>query len=559
MALYFNSETFGILCFPVINYNWLFNGYRGLPRLIRSDVPFSNSSCICPYDLIGNGENGSFVEILHGVADGSGGFMDIGIIKVSDSKYGIYNVPTNTQPSGAGTEFSFTVLPTFDGILASEKCNLYFGVTYYDDNQSNPAQFVAFDDYSTQIYRFEFTGMDVVPPDPVYSYSLQGAGFVSCTVTDEQMSFLHLPNILPKAQDFDCSNVSNPAHLISFLNSDATTANGGANSGVPINYYGNYSSATYGNGNFNDYSDSRGNAEPAKDTLLSSGLIDIYHPDSGDLRALAAYLHSSEFMDVITKMWDNPNESIISLSLFPIAPISETDSNLILGGVDTEIATKKLVDTHVIKVSFGTIDFSVYGEKYGSFLDYDYTSAVIFLPCIGAHELRIKDIQNTKIKLDYTIDFLNGDITAQIETTDSIVRTLETLHGNCSVQIPLTSSNYANIFQSLISGIGDIASGNVLGVASDIMNANVSHSNIGGIGSTAGVHGRLDAFILLNRPSQVLPNHYNEIHGRPLETGGVVSEYHGLTIGKIECQIATATESEKAEIESLFEGGVYLV
>jgi hypothetical protein len=565
MALYFNSEQFGNLCFPQYNYKWYQDGFADITSsqeavgLIRSDVPATGANCsICPYDLLGAAAVGAYVELLHGVQDTV--TADIGIIKTSDTGYRIYRTPTGEIPTGGSTGEIPFIKGGLEGFFNKTKTRLYFGCMYYDDNTSNPATFFYYTDDIRQTYSFIFGGLDLIPPRPHYYSERAGNDLVNCTVTDAQISLLQIPNIYPTAQNFECSRVYvTQAGML--MGSDITEANGGSNYGAPVNFEGTFSSADYGNGNFNDYSDSRGNAAPATDTLLSCGLIDIYNPNAGDLRQLSSYLHSTDFIDSITKTWDDPMQSIISLSLFPVAPTDTTPANLILGGVDTEVSTAKLINTHTVSVTFGTIDFETYGEKYGSFLDYSpYTTAQIFLPFIGQHTLQIEDIQKTKIKVDYTIDFLNGDICAQIQTTDSIKRTIETLHGNCAIQIPLTSANYSGVYSSLLGLVGNIASGNIIGAANDLLfTQKVSRNNVGGIGGSAGAHGHFDAYIMLNRPSQVLPENYNEIEGRPLSVGGTVSKFHGLTIGKIECQIPTATEREKEEIQSLFESGVYLL
>lgn len=563
MALFFNSENFGQICLPIINYKWFVDGrapiYPQLDHIVRSDTPFASTSVICPYDAIGNGAVGAYVEILNGVIDGVGNSVDIGIIKSNDDNFSVYNVPTGTTPAGDyGNQIPFLTMAGASEMLNKRKTLLYFGAMYYDDNTSNNAQFVYFADANAQAYDFEFSGASA-SLHPHYDTTPAGRLFVNCCVTDDQISFLNLPDILPSVRSFTATKIN--AYFNTFLNSDVTTANGGAGYGLPPNFQGNFSKEDFGTGLFDPFSGSRGNAHPASDTILQSGLISIYDVSAGALHQLATRLHDDSFWATINKMWDNPNESIISLALFPVKPTAEmkTAGNIILGGVDTEIQSERLV-SHAIEVSFGVADFTAIGEYYGSFLDYEpHTTATIFLPFIGQHQLRINDIQNTKVRLTYIIDYLNGDITAQIETTDKITRTIEQLHGNCAVQIPLTSSNYSQLYQSLISFVGNVANGNAGGAISDIMSQKVSHNTIGGMGASSGAHGRLDAFILLNRPKQILPQHYNELNGRPLQTGGVVSDYHGYTKGIIEVQIPTATEREKEEITSLFEGGVYLV
>ena len=150
MALFFNSENFGQLCFPIIKYKWYVDGfnqtYPTIDKLVRSDTPFSSTSCICPYDLIGTSNVGAFVNILNGVTDGVGNLVDIGIIKSNDDNFSVYNVLTGTTPTGDyGNQIPFLTLAGASEMLNKRKTILYFGATYYDDNTSNNAQFLYFE------------------------------------------------------------------------------------------------------------------------------------------------------------------------------------------------------------------------------------------------------------------------------------------------------------------------------------------------------------------------------------------------------------------------------
>ena len=550
MALYFNSATFGTMCFPRIDYNWLYgNGFGGVEGCYRSDVPFS--FYISPYDLLGSAENGAYVEILHGMTDGTQRVVDVGIIKTNDNLFSIYSVSTGETPtSGSVTEMPMVSSQT------GKKVALYMGYSCYDNDLQNNPQFEFFIDAPMQAYNFSFN----YALDRWSGSNIGSSDFIQCTYTNDQLG-IGLFDI-PSVDNFTATRQYNPYYRGNFLNSNIATANGGAGSGTGANYEGEYSQPDFGNGNYILWQDSRGHAESYTDTLLSIGLIDIYNPNFSDLSALASYLHSDNFIDVINKMWDNPMESIISLAMFPIAPAETEPKNIILGGVDTGISSVHLYNSHTRQVFMGQIDFqSELGEYYGSFLDYNpHTSVKLYLPYIGFITIDVNDIMNTRVSLWYTIDFLNGDLLAQLDVNDGATRTIESLHGNCAIQIPLTSSNYAAVYQSIFNAGASIASGNVIGAINEVSGEKVTHNNNSSIGGSAGAMGDFHPYALITRPVKLYPRNYYEINGAPLETGGTVNLYHGLTIGKIECQIATATDREKEEIESIFaNGGVYLV
>lgn len=549
MALYFNSSTFGTMCFPRIDYKWLTDGgFAGVEGVYRTDVPFT--FFITPYDLIGNAPHGAYVEILNGMDNGT---MDFGIIKITDNTFSLYYVQTGTVPtSGATTELPFISSQT------NRKVNLYLGYTCYNNDLQNPTQLTWFIDYGGAMQGFEFNFSYLT--DLWASTNIGTSEFINCTYTNDQLGIGLLD--IPSVDNFIAVRQNNSYYKNTFLNSDIVAANGGAGSGTGANYEGEYSRPDFGDGNYTLWQDSRGHAPSYTDTLLSIGLIDIYNPTFNSLSALASYLHSDSFIDSLNKIWDNPMESIISLAMFPIAPAETSPKNIILGGVDTGINSVHLVNSHTRQIFMGQINFqSELGEYYGSFLDYNpHTSIKFYLPYIGFVTINVNDVMNTRVSLWYTIDFLNGDLLAQLDVNDGATRTIESIHGNCAIQIPLTSSNYMSMYQSVFNAAGAMASGNVIGAINNISSEKVTHSNNSSIGGSAGAMGDFHPYALLSRPVKLHPRNYYEMYGAPLETGGNVSQYHGLTIGKIECQIGTATDREKEEIENLFgNGGVYLV
>ena len=555
MALYFNIPNFGNVGLAEINYGWYVNGWNGAGSgLIRSDVPFTFS--ISPYNLLYNKPVGAYVPLLTGCNKwtvwGSFTPSDIGIIKTSEDEYGFYIVDSGTIP----VQRSTAPLPFLNA--QEQKCNLYIGcVAHGGDSQYGYDLFYA-TDAGTYIWEFEWRVAAELPTGSWESSLRPANNFVQCTYSDTQLGIGMVG--IPSVRDFECTQQNRTGYAGMIIYVDITSAEGGASSGLPIDYEGGATTSDYGNGTWSDYGDSYGFDLGYSSPLRNCGLVAIFNPTQGQLSALASWLNSSGLWDNVQKTWSDPLDCIISLAMFPVVPSNVVAQSLVLGGIDTEITMNRLVGNDTtVKISFGSIDLK---EYFGSFEDYaPYTDLSIYLPYIGFKQLNVNDYMNGRISLQYAIDFLNGDCIAEIIVTDANTgesRPLDVAHGNVAIQVPLTSTNYIGAYASIVQGIQNIGNADIAGLANTILAPKVQTARGGNISGNSGAMSPKRAYITIDRPQKGQPTHYNRINGKPLNTGGIVSQYSGFTKGKIEVICYSCTESEKERIKALFESGVYL-
>lgn len=295
-----------------------------------------------------------------------------------------------------------------------------------------------------------------------------------------------------------------------------------------------------------------------------NGLWSVYNPTKEELNNLGAYLWSSNIIETLQKFLNNPMDCIISLHLIYGTPTTGNNQNIKLGYLDSGVSSK-VVTEQFINIDCGSLFIN---EYYGDSRDYEdiYTQIECFLPFIGFVKLQSNDIINSKVNIKYVIDVLSGVITAKIYITkNGATQQLYTYSGDCSIQIPLTSSDRTRLLSGAITGaIGGFATG---GVAGAIIGAGVGSymggSNITKSGNFNGNSGALNVkkpYIIISRKIPYDANNYNELLGYPSNENILLRNCNGFTRVK-ECftdNIINATYSEKNEIKELLKNGIII-
>ena len=296
----------------------------------------------------------------------------------------------------------------------------------------------------------------------------------------------------------------------------------------------------------------------------ANGLWSVYNPTKEELNNLGAYLWSSNIIEILQKFLNNPMDCIISLHLIYGTPTTGNNQNIKLGYLDSGVSSK-VVTEQFINIDCGSLFIN---EYYGDSRDYEdiYTQIECFLPFIGFVKLQSSDIINSKVNIKYVIDVLSGVITAKIYITkNGATQQLYTYSGDCSIQIPLTSSDRTRLLSGAITGaIGGFATG---GVAGAIIGAGVGSymggSNITKSGNFNGNSGALNVkkpYIIISRKIPYDANNYNELLGYPSNESILLKNCNGFTRVK-ECftdNIINATYSEKNEIKELLKNGIII-
>lgn len=304
-------------------------------------------------------------------------------------------------------------------------------------------------------------------------------------------------------------------------------------------------------------------------SATDTGFITLYNPSLSQLRELSAFMWSTDFFDNILKLWADPMDVILNLSMIPVNIPESGTREMVVGNVSTGISMS-VAATQFMYVDCGMINVK---EYWGAYLDYSpYTKISIYLPYIGIRQLNIDEVMNTTVHVKYSVDILSGACVAFIKCGSSV---LYNFSGNCGNSIPVTSQNFARTMQSLITGVTNIAGGIAKGgvspsgigqAAGSLVNTAVSVAtakpDVQRSGSVVGNNGLLShqyPYLILERPRQCVPHSQNAYMGYPAFIEMKLSDCHGYTvISEINMQNVPATDSEINEIIQLLKEGVIL-
>lgn len=289
----------------------------------------------------------------------------------------------------------------------------------------------------------------------------------------------------------------------------------------------------------------------------STGLFSTtYKMSESRIKSLGGFLWGASFFDNIKLLNSSPIENIVSCKIIPIS-INGTDERIVLGNVDTGVNGDKVNSSY--KVEVGSLAIS---EYYHSFLDYaPYTKLTIFLPFIGFKELDTNTFMNKTLKVIYIFDLITGSVKAQLFASNVYVQSYD---GNAGIDIPLTSSNRAQVEGAFIgSALSAVESKSLIGASSALLNGAMtpySFSTKGSYSPSCGTHDTRKIFVIYDRPTLQIPSTYGHDFGYPCKLSRSLGSVNGFTMvnSNIDLNGITCTETEREEIRQLLTNGVYL-
>jgi hypothetical protein len=308
---------------------------------------------------------------------------------------------------------------------------------------------------------------------------------------------------------------------------------------------------------------------------VQAGFISLYSPSVSQLRSLANYLWTSDFVDNVKKMFGDPMDVIIGLTQMPISVPTSVSSSVKAGFIDTGITMPRVRDQY-IDMDMGSIS---YGSYWGNALDFDpYTKVQIYLPFIGFRTLNTNDVINTTLNLKYRFDVLTGACTAWIKCGNFIRYEFS---GQCGASIPVTSQNYNNVINTAINIVSTVGTGIIGGVATGGLGTMASMATVngisnvasgvasggmkptvqrsGGMGGASSLMGMRTPFLVFQRPKTSLPANYNTLYGYASNKYLKLGNCHGFTqVEHMHLQVAGATDDEMKEIENILHKGVFI-
>lgn len=298
----------------------------------------------------------------------------------------------------------------------------------------------------------------------------------------------------------------------------------------------------------------------------ASALYSIYNPSQNELNGFGSWLWSSNFVDQLLKLFNDPMQAIIGLHKVFAAPAISGESTIKVGYLDSGVHSN-VVGSQYTTIDCGEISVS---EYFGNVFDYDpFTCVYIYLPFIGIEKLNTGDVMRGRLRVVYHVDVLTGSCLAEIRVTrDGSGGTLYTYTGNCAVQYPISSGSYMGIVASMASVaggvVGTIASGGALapvamGAVSGVLNSHTLVQHSGGFSGNAGAMGIKIPYVIITRPQTCLADNFPELDGYPANKSTTLSSCSGFVKVK-SCHVSgiPATDEELSEIESLLKVGVIL-
>jgi hypothetical protein len=310
-----------------------------------------------------------------------------------------------------------------------------------------------------------------------------------------------------------------------------------------------------------------GNTPPAViPTGSANALYSIYNPTQGELNNFGAWLWSSNFVDQLLKLFNDPMQAIIGLHKVFAQPSISGASTIKVGYLDSGVSSN-VVGNQYTTIDCGSVNVS---EYFGNVFDYDpFTQIYIYLPFVGIEKLDTGDVMRGRVGVKYHVDVLTGACLAEITVTrDGSGGILYTFAGNCAVQYPISSGSYMGIIASLasIAGgvVGTVASGGALapvamGAVGGIMNAHTRVNHSGAFSGNAGAMGVKKPYLIITRPQTCLADNFPAFDGYPANKTTTISSCSGFV--KCEtCHVENipATDAELSEIEMLLKGGIII-
>lgn len=315
--------------------------------------------------------------------------------------------------------------------------------------------------------------------------------------------------------------------------------------------------------------------EPPTTNMLK-GMCNVYKPNDTQVGALNQFLWTDSTIDDLAQLWkNNPLEGVISYHELYFDAETFSEKFIKLGTV----VASPVGNVPVVVQRFQTLHCGYRPIKryFNDKRDYD-TKISVYLPFIGIRELDTNEVMDSDLYIDYNIDVVTGDCTANLSvnrktssgTTLQDKKCIAMFDGNCSSPIPLSSADRSRLYSSILSGaVGVVGSlGNPIKAATGLVTSalstatqhQISIQKSGNIGGNKGAMAFKKPYLIIERPIPVDASERGKMLGRPCNYTVKLNNVSGYT----ECKavhvetITNATDTEKAQIENILKSGIIL-
>lgn len=300
-------------------------------------------------------------------------------------------------------------------------------------------------------------------------------------------------------------------------------------------------------------------------TGSASSLWAVYHPSQEQLNAFGAWLWSSDFVEQIKRLFNDPMQAIIGVhKVFAPIPTGGTQ-NIKCGYLDSGCPSP-IVTSQYTEVNCGSVSCS---EYFGNVFDYDpHTKVSIYLPFIGVVPLKVSEVMRSTINVTYGVDVITGACLAKVRITrDGAGGILYSYGGSCACHYPISSGSYAGIISGIVTSAlgvaGGIATGNPLsaigGAVAGLRQAHTDVQRSGGFTGCAGAMGPKKPYLIIDRPQTRMASEVEKYKGKPSNATQFIGDCTGFIRAKeVHFSAPGAFDEEAREIENLLKSGVLM-
>lgn len=297
----------------------------------------------------------------------------------------------------------------------------------------------------------------------------------------------------------------------------------------------------------------------------ASSLWAVYHPSQAQLNAFGAWLWSSDFVEQLKRLFNDPMQAIIGVHKV-FAPIPTGGSqNIKCGYLDSGVSSP-IVSNQYTTVDCGSVSLP---EYYGNVFDYDpHTKVSIYLPFIGVVPLKVSEVMRSTISVTYGVDVITGACLAKVSVSrDGGGGILYSYGGSCACHYPISSGSYAGIISGIVTsaiGIaGGVATGNPLatigGAMAGLRQAHTEVQRSGGFTGCAGAMGPKKPYLIIDRPQTRLAKNFPAYDGKPSNSTQFIGDCSGfIRAQEVHFSAPGAFDDEAKEVESLLKAGVLM-
>lgn len=209
---------------------------------------------------------------------------------------------------------------------------------------------------------------------------------------------------------------------------------------------------------------------------FTAGVYRAYAMTASQLNDFSDQLWNTNVLDALSRYLQNPADLVLGLYSYPFnVDSSSTATNIGFNwcdawGLSSIVASGYPISTHLQHITFGYIEIPHYSE---TFYDYaPYSGIQIHLPYIGFVPLKMSEVVGRKIYIDYYVDLLSGDFTAELSVNGSIldpegIPVIGLYQGNIAKPMPISQQNMGQIYKKLgETAVATLVAGAAAGVAS---------------------------------------------------------------------------------------------